>query len=135
MSFRFLDLQCNLNELSPLTLAFIGDAVFELFVREEIVCRANRPAKKLHEMSIKKVCCKAQAEKFHKIESSLTEEEYSIYKRGRNATPLHKPKNATRKEYSLATGLEAVFGYIYLKGDVSRLKFLFEKMYNQEGDS
>ena len=132
MSFRFLEQKCNPKEMSPLTLAFVGDCVFELFVREMISCQANRPAKKLHELSVNKVCCKCQSTKFDKIKEFLTEEEFTIYKRGRNAHTAHKPKNASRAEYSSATGLEALFGFLYLSGNIERVRELFFMMYDDK---
>ncbi len=134
---RFLDRDVNLNELSPLTLAFIGDGVYDLFVRERLVCEANRPVGALNNEKIKLVCCKAQA-KFSKILlPSLTDEEVSVFKRGKNAHAMTVPKNSKRSDYHFATGLEALFGYLYLKGDVDRLREIFdiiEKSGSDEAD-
>ena len=112
---------CDPKQLSPLTLAFIGDCVFDLYVREEIVCQANRPVKELNKMKVDKVRCEAQAEMFRRIEPMLTEEELDIYRRGRNAHTGHTPKNASSADYHSATGLEALFGYLYLSGNTARI--------------
>lgn len=111
--------------MSPLTLAFIGDGVFELFVRERLVCQANCPVNSLHKMTVAQVCCSAQAGAIEKIMPLLTPEEQDIYKRGRNAHTTHTPKNATSADYHAATAFETLFGYVYLKGDIPRLREFF----------
>lgn len=119
-------IDCDYKTLSPLTLAFIGDAVYDLLIREQLVCKANCPVGKLHKMKVKKVCCKAQSEIMKKLISMLTSEELNIFKRGRNAHTHHTPKNAVIADYHVATGFETLIGYIYLKGDIERLRELFE---------
>lgn len=123
---RLYNNDCDYRTLSPLTLAFVGDGVYDLLIREQLVCRANCQVGKLHKMKVEKVCCKAQAEIMEKITSELTEEELTIYKRGRNAHTNHTPKNASNADYHSATGFEALIGYIYLKGDIKRLRELFD---------
>lgn len=123
---RFVDKEINPKQLSPLNLAFIGDCIYEIFVRETLVCSANRPVNDLHKESVKYVSAKAQTAAFEKISSSLTEEEMAIFKRGRNAKVGHNPKSASQVEYHTATGLEALFGYLYLTENTSRIKELFE---------
>ncbi len=123
---RFLDLTCSPEQLSPLTLAFIGDAVFEIFVREMLVCEANRPVNKLHAEATKFVKAQAQAAAVEKIKPLLTDTEVSVLKRGRNAHTNHKAKNADHAAYHYATGFEALFGYLYLKGEIDRLRKLFD---------
>ena len=113
------------DEISPLTLSFVGDGVYDLLVREYLVRKANRPVGELNKIKVSLVNCKSQAEFAKQIMPSLTEKELSVYKRGRNATTSCTPKNSTKAEYHSATGLEALFGYIYLKGDVNRIKELF----------
>jgi len=113
------------RQLSPLVLAFLGDSVFELLVREKIVAEGNAPVGKLHHKAVHYVCAGAQAEAFHVIEPLLTEEEQAIYKRGRNAKS-QPPKNADPLEYRVATGLEALFGYLYASEQHDRVKELFE---------
>ena len=110
---------------SPLTLAFLGDCVFELMVRERLVGQANRPAGQLHALAVKQVRAEAQAEGVKRLLPHLTEAEEQIYKRGRNAHTGHLPKSANRAQYQAATGLEALFGYLYLEGRDDRLNELF----------
>ena len=109
--------------LSPLTLAFIGDGVFELLVRERLVCEGNRPAGALHNRSVAMVRAEAQAEAMDRLLPLLTETEAAVYRRGRNA---HTSRNS--EEYHKATGLEALFGYLYLQGDIGRLQGLFQQI-------
>lgn len=109
--------------LSPLTLAFIGDGVFELLVRERLVCEGNRPAGALHKRSVAMVRAEAQAEAMDRLLPLLTETEAAVYRRGRNA---HTSRNS--EEYHKATGLEALFGYLYLQGDIGRLQGLFQQI-------
>ena len=109
--------------LSPLTLAFIGDGVFELLVRERLVCEGNRPAGALHKRSVAMGRAEAQAEAMDRLLPLLTETEAAVYRRGRNA---HTSRNS--EEYHKATGLEALFGYLYLQGDIGRLQGLFQQI-------
>lgn len=123
---RFLsEKQVDPKQLSPLTLAFIGDTVYDLLVREEIICDANRSANDLHALAVKQVKASAQAEAIERIMEKLTEEELSVFKRGRNAKTAHVAKNATTGDYHKATGLEAVFGFLYLSGNLQRIKELY----------
>ncbi len=112
---------CDPKQLSPLTLAFVGDCVFELFVRERLVCQANCPVNTLHKRSVEQVCCTAQAKAMETLLPLLTEEELAVF----NANTSHVPKNASPKDYHAATGFEAMFGYLYLKGEISRLREFF----------
>ena len=116
----------NPKQLSPLTLAFLGDAVFELLVREELVSQANAPVRKLHKKAVSIVCAGAQSDAVALLEPVLTAEETEIYKRGRNTNGHHVPKNADPASYRRATGLEALFGYLYLQGKKERIRELFE---------
>ena len=125
---RFLEDPCDPKQLSPLTLAFLGDAVFEIFVRERLACAGSRPVSELHRLSVRSVCCSAQASMAKRIVPELTEEEAAVFRRGKNAHPGHVPKNADQSDYHEATALEALFGYLYLCGRVGRLRELFEKM-------
>lgn len=122
---RFIDKDVNAKQLSPLNLAFIGDCIYEILVREMLVTAANRPVNDLHRESVKFVSAKAQTAAFEKIKDMLTEEETAIYKRGRNAKAGHSPKSATEGEYHCATGVEALFGYLYLTEQTDRIKELF----------
>ena len=122
---RFNDTKIQPRQLSPLNLAFIGDCIYEFLVREALVCEANRPVNELHHESVKYVSAKAQTEAYAKIKDMLTEEETAQFKRGRNAKVGHSPKSATDAEYHTATGIEALFGYLYLSGKTERIKQLF----------
>ena len=121
----------NPNQLSPLTLAFLGDAVFELLVRERLVKKANRQSKKLHAESIKLVNAVSQSAAVEKILPLLTEDEAAVYRRGKNAKVEHIPKGATVMQYNMATGLEALFGWLYLKGETSRINERFEAIVSE----
>lgn len=112
------------REYSPLVLAYIGDAVFELFIRTEIVSRGNVPVNKLHKEVRDYVKASAQANMYNRIKSYLTEEEETIFRRGRNAKSSSVPKNAKLLDYKHATGLEALCGYLYLDGQIERLQYL-----------
>ena len=118
----------NPASYSPLALAFIGDTVFDLLVREELILEANRPVKELHKAAASKVCASAQAESVRKIMDSLTEDELEIFKRGRNAHPGSIPKNQSGADYHYATGLESLFGRLYLEGKIDRIRELYSLM-------
>ncbi len=111
------------NQYSALTLAYIGDAVYELFVRTYLLSDANFPVQKLHKSAIKLVNAKAQSNLYQKIKDILSDEETAVYKRGRN-TNSHPPKNADMVDYKSATGVEALIGYLYLKGESERISEL-----------
>lgn len=117
---------CDPKLLSPLTLAFVGDGVYDLFVRERLVCEANRPVKKLNEEKVSIVRCSSQAKLVEKLMPILTEEELDVLKRGRNAHTQHIPKNATSADYHSATALEALLGYLYLAGRIERIRELLK---------
>lgn len=123
---RLLDRNVDLKEVSPLTLAFIGDGVYDLLVREKLVCEANRPVGALNAEKIAIVNCTAQSQAMKELMEILSEEELSVYKRGKNAHARTVPKNAGKTDYHMATGFEALFGYLYLKGDIDRMRELFE---------
>lgn len=112
------------NNLSPGTLAFVGDAYFGLLVRERLA-EINRPSGELHSKSVKIVNASAQAKSFKVIEPILTEKELSVYKRGRNSHVNSIPKNSSVGEYHSATGLEALFGYLRLSKQEERANELF----------
>lgn len=110
---------------SPLTLAFLGDAVYSLMVRDMLTKQANKPTGKLHKESVKLVNAAFQAEMIRTLLPHLTEDEAAVFKRGRNAHSAHSPKNQSEADYRYATGFEALFGYLYLSGQTQRLKELF----------
>lgn len=109
---------------SPLTLAYIGDAAYELVVRSIVVKTANCQPQKLHQKVTSRVSAKAQAKMIEALQPMLTEEEAAIYKRGRNSKPYTKAKNASMTEYLEATGFEALIGYLYLCGQFERMNEL-----------
>lgn len=114
----------NPNLLSPSVLAFVGDAVYGLYVRTYL-SEVNRPSGELHKLSVKLVNATAQAEAFKLIEPNLSEKEISVFKRGRNSHTGNTPKNSTGGEYHTATGLEVLFGFLYLSNQNERAKELF----------
>ncbi len=132
---RFYNIPCDPKALSPLNLAFVGDAVFEVFVRERLVCSANRPVNELHHLSVKQVCSGAQAAFTEKLLPILTEEEASILRRGRNAHTNHVPKSSGVANYHTATGFECLFGYLYLNGQIERLRELFELICSETSET
>lgn len=111
----------DLKTYSPLTLAFIGDVVYDLIIRTLVVENGNAPVNKLHRKVSSLVKAPAQMELFHRIEDRLTEEEMAVYKRGRNAKSFTSAKNASITEYRSATGFEALIGYLYLNNEFSRI--------------
>lgn len=129
---RFTDSDIEAKQLSPLNLAFIGDCIYEILVRETLVAQANRPVNDLHRESVKFVSAKAQTQAYEKIKDLLTEEETAQFKRGRNAKAGHLPKSATGAEYHTATGIEALFGYLYLTEQTDRIKELFTVIIKNE---
>ena len=114
--------------LNPLQLALIGDGVFEVFVRNYILAKnTSLSANKIHVKAIGYVKAKSQSSIIHEIEGLLNEEEEAVYKRGRNAKSPTVPKNADVRDYRMATGFEALIGYLYLIGNKERLEFIFNK--------
>ena len=111
----------DLRTYSPLTLAYIGDAIYDLIIRTLIVKQGNSRPEKMHKRASALVKAAAQAEMIERLLPMLTEEEHAIYKRGRNAKSYTMAKNATMLDYRKATGFEALMGYLYLKEDMSRL--------------
>ncbi|MFL0249220.1 Mini-ribonuclease 3 [Clostridium neuense] len=117
------------NQLNPLVLAFIGDAVYENFIRIYLVDKnVNMNVHKLHVKAIGFVKAHAQSEFMKKLLEELTEEEISIYKRGRNAKSGTSPKNADICEYRTATGFEALIGYLYITEQMERLNYLLGRV-------
>ncbi len=110
--------------LSPITLAFVGDAVYTLFVREKLVFESDRAGSELNKRTSAVVKATAQAEFVRKIMPLLTEEEVDIFKRARNTKKNTRAKNASVSEYNASTGFEALIGYLYLTGEIDRLNFL-----------
>lgn len=125
---RILDEACNPREMSTAALAFVGDAVYSLLVREHLCCNCRSGADELHKRAVGQVRCAAQSEAIKKVLDMLTDEEQAVYNRGRNAHSSHVPKNAAVADYRAATGVEALFGYIYMCGRTDRLRELFTAM-------
>lgn len=111
----------DIRTYSPLTLAYIGDAIFELVVRTVLVERKNMQPEKLHKAATKIVKAETQALMIEALKEELTEKELAVYKRGRNAKAVTRAKNATMSEYRRATGFEALMGYLYLNGEIERM--------------
>ncbi len=122
-------LNIGLNEVSPLYLAYIGDAVYELYIRTMIAKDANIPVSKLHKTATSYVKAKAQSDTVHALMEFLTEEEIKIFKRGRNAKSATSAKNADIVDYRHATGFEALLGYLYFKKDFIRLEEILKKSF------
>ena len=114
------------NAYSPLTLAFLGDSVYDTLVREKLLKIANMPVAKLHSAKIRLVCAEFQSEAYDRIASLLDERELAVLKRGRNATGNTVPKHADAAEYRRATALECLFGYLFLIGRSDRIRNLFD---------
>lgn len=109
------------TEFSPLVLAYIGDAVYELIVRSILVSMGNRPVNKLNKDATSLVKAGAQSEIVKLISDNLSEEEYTVFKRGRNSSPHTMAKNASMTDYKYATGFEALIGFLYLDNRCDRV--------------
>lgn len=121
----------NPNTCSALVLAYIGDAVYELYTRRRVLSEhSDMPAHKLHRESVLHVKAEAQSNAMSAIEELLTDREYAVYKRGRNAKSATVPKNANLIDYRRATGFEALLGYLELCGEKDRLAELMENAFN-----
>ncbi len=123
------------NNYSPLSLAFLGDSVYDTLVREHLLRRANMPASKLHSAKIKLVCAEFQSSAYDVLSAQLTEHELSVLKRGRNATGNTVPKHAEAAQYRRATAVESLFGYLFLTGQEERIRELFAVIMSTEESS
>ena len=123
--------EVDIRTYSPLTLAYIGDCIYELIVRTMLVERGNSQVNHLHKRASGLVKAVTQKELLHTIEDLLTEEEISVYKRGRNAKSFTTAKNASVSDYRTATGLEALMGYLYLKKETDRIIFLMHEGFSR----
>lgn len=118
----------KLITMSPLVLAYLGDTVYESYIREHLIRQnINRKVNNLHKLAIQYSKAKAQATIIHELEDELTEEEMKILKRGRNQKSHTAPKNADIIDYKYATGFEALIGYLYLSEDKERLEYIVKK--------
>lgn len=120
----------DINMLSPLVWAYIGDSIFETFIRVKLVNKSNAKPHKLHMESIKYVKAKSQADILKKIAPNLSDKELEIVRRGRNVQNHHVAKNANVADYSQSTAFEALIGYLYLTGQDERLKEILNMSMN-----
>ena len=121
----------ELSTVSVLGLAHVGDAVYELMTRTALCCHGKCTARSLHKNTVARVCAPAQAAAGKKIEPLLSEEESSVYKRGRNAKVNSVPKNASNSDYHTATAVETLFGYLYLNDKIDRINELFNVIWEE----
>lgn len=121
--------------LSPLALAFLGDGVYELLARESLLARGNAPVGTLHAHTVELVSANAQAEAYRRVSGLLTPEEEAVYRRGRNANSTKCPKHTDPAVYRRATGVEALFGWLYLTGQVGRANELFRAILESREDA
>ena len=117
----------DVRTYSPLALAYIGDAIYDLVIRTVVVERANRPANQLHRITVQYVKASAQTLIVQALMEELTEEEQAVYRRGHNSKPHTMAKNASAGDYMKATGFEAVLGYLYLNGQMDRVLELIKR--------
>ena len=122
----------DIRSYSPLTLAYIGDGVYELIIRTILVKKGNCPVNRLHKKASSLVKAAAHTAIIEKIEEELTQDEHDIYRRGRNAHSPTMAKHATMADYRRATGFEALMGYLYLKEDYERMITLVRKGIGEE---
>lgn len=122
------------DEMNPLALAFYGDAVYELRVREELVREGLGKPDRLHKEAVKRVCAGYQAEAMRRVEPLLTEKEADIFRRGRNSSSVKAPKNADVLDYRLATGLETLIGWLALTEQRGRMDVLLSVILNETGE-
>ncbi|HZX46863.1 MAG TPA: ribonuclease III domain-containing protein [Clostridia bacterium] len=119
------------GDLSPLVLAYVGDACFELYIRSRVVAENPKlPPQKLHRLTVGYVSASSQSDIIHGIWEHLNESERAVVKRGRNAKSGTSPKNADVVQYRYATGFETLVGYLFLAGEAERLLFILEKAYD-----
>ncbi|MBR5947802.1 MAG: ribonuclease III [Clostridia bacterium] len=121
-------------QLAPLSLAYMGDTVYDLFVRTMLLETTTLTVHGLHQRAAKLVCAKAQAAAFRAIEPLLDEKELSVYRRGRNSHIGTVPKSASIMDYRTATGLEALIGFLYLSGENERLNEIMRLILSQKTD-
>jgi len=122
---RLLNMDCDIKTVSVSALAFIGDSVYDMLSREYLVCTAHEKSGQLHGRAVKMVNAGAQAAAVEVILPLLSEEEETVLKRGRNSHSSRVPRNATVSHYRTATGLETLFGFLYLTGRLDRIRELF----------
>lgn len=121
------------KNFNPIVLAFIGDAVYSLFIREKLAFQSDKKVGELNKLATQSVKATSQAEFLQEIMPLLNEEEIAIYKRARNAKKTTRAKSASVAEYNSSTGFEAILGYLYIIGNLDRLNFLLNKGETNEG--
>lgn len=121
-------------QYSPLALAFMGDAVYEQKVRERLILSGNKPANTLHQLSVQRVCAEYQAAAVAMLLENglLSVEEQDMLRRGRNAGGISAPKHSTVAQYRIATGLECLFGYLFLTGQIERIDEIFSAIWDMD---
>ncbi len=124
------DTQIDIRERSPLALAFLGDGVFELLVRQRVIENSLQPIQKLHATAVGYVSARHQAVGLQAILPMLSEQEAAVVRRGRNAQKASVSKNATREEYAASTALEALFGWLFLQNQQERIRQLFDTVWS-----
>lgn len=124
------NIEFNSKTVTNDALSFVGDAVYSLLVRERLIMSGECRSGSLHSNSTRYVSARAQAKAYERIKDILTEAEAAVYKRGRNAHNNNTPKNTTVGEYHSATGIEALFGYLYLNKEQDRITYLFDLIWN-----
>jgi len=113
--------EVDVNQYSPLTLAYIGDCIFDLIIKNMVIHKGNKQVQKLHQETSQYVQASSQSFMMRAMQEHLTEEEHAVYKRGRNAKSISAAKNQSITDYRRATGFEALLGYLYLKKEWKRL--------------
>ena len=127
-----LSADVDYRTLSGLSLAFIGDAVYELFIRNHVLSKGEARVKDMHKDTVRLVNADFQADMTDVLMPNLREDEIAVFKRGRNAHAGHTPKNKSEAQYHKSTGFEALVGYLYLKKDFERLDFIFSEVLKNE---
>lgn len=123
------------REMAPLSLAFLGDTVYDLYVRSYLVHERPLTVNELHRQASLLVCAAAQAQAYHTIEGMLTEEEADIFRRGRNTHSTTVPKNASVSDYRIATGLETLFGWLFSRGEDERIDILMNRILTEKKEN
>ncbi len=121
MQEKFQMKEVDINAYSPLTLAYIGDSIYDLIIKTLVINEGNKPVQKLHKETSSYVQASAQSKMMRVMQEHLTEEEHAVYKRGRNAKSVSPAKNQSITDYRRATGFEALLGYLYLNKEFGRI--------------
>ena len=127
--FQSIDKIENPSLLPALTLAIVGDSVYDLYFKSRLISLKTMPCGRIHTLAIGYVRASAQSYAIRILENDLTDDEEAVYHRGRNAKPSSMPKHADVSEYHRATGFEALIGYLYLKGEMDRIDYLLDRTY------